>query len=156
MPNDNVTVSEQDWEAEEVLIGSILIQSAGSKSREAINQVSNILKPEDFKGCVTKEPPSRWPRNAIIFHAMTKCELPPHCINVTQTMIDLGILFKAAPAYLYHCESTVPCSLDYLDYAKAVKANSTRRQVKYYAGNNNLKKLNQITQSGFKGGVEGL
>jgi len=97
-------------DAEDFLIGALLVESAGS-TREAINKVSSIIKPETF----------HVERNRRIYDAMLTCQLPPHQINVAKEMHSRGILENGDCSHLCFTVSLVPCSLDYIDYALAVK-----------------------------------
>jgi hypothetical protein len=108
--------------------------------------VVDVVSPGDFSGCYSKDSPDRWPVNARIFYAMTKCEYPPHIINIQREMIELNMLHNADIARMHHCISVTPTCLDLMYYAKAVKEYSLKRQAKYYAEKGDLKRLNQITQ----------
>jgi replicative DNA helicase len=152
MPNYQPEVSEAIAESEEALLGSILIESTRGTD-EAIRKVSQIIEPWDFRGCVKTDKPERWVWRARIFYAMTLCELPPHQINVANKMFNLGILQNGDCALMSHLISVVPCSLDYMDYAKAVKNYSVKRQVKYLAERGDLKGLHKLTKSDFDEGI---
>ena len=144
------------FEAEESLLGAILIQSCAN-DRSVINQVSQIVEIIDFEGCFLKVNPFNWPVHARVFYAMLKCDNPPHEINTASSMNTLGILKIHDCVHLAHYVSICPCSLDYLDYAKAVRQYSIKKQVKYYADKGDFIKLNQLTRSPkYTGGVDGL
>lgn len=144
MANDNIAVSIAATDAEECLLGAILIESCRG-TKEAIQKASMILNPLDFKGVYPGDSPQRWARNARIFLAMSKCELPPHVINTALQLVKLNLFDIHDADYMRHCEYLVPCSLDYMDYAQAVKYYSTQRQAKYYVEKGDIKNLNRIT-----------
>lgn len=131
------------YTAEENLLGAVMIQSSfGDKT--AIEAVSLILETIDFEGCFLKDKPYIWPPHARVYYAMLYCENSPHQVNVALQMDKLGILRLEDCAHLAYYIRMTPCSLDYLDYANAVKEYSTMRQVKYHADKGNFEKLNQI------------
>ncbi len=133
-------------EAEEALIGAVLIQSSVDGG-EAIRKVSAALEPFDFKGCRRDQKPWQWVRNARIYYAMTQCTLPPHQINVAHKMMELGILQEYDCSWLAHCVAATPCSLDYLDYAEVIKDYSLRRQVKGLAEKGDLSGIRKLTEN---------
>ncbi len=104
-------------QAEESLLGAILIESSDN-STQAISEVNKIVKSEDFYGV---------DRNSRVFEAMLRTE-HPHQIGVAQTLYRNGKLASGDISYLCHLVFQCPCSLDYLDYAKAVKTYSLARQ----------------------------
>lgn len=116
----NTGITEATLEAEECLIGSILIESATYGTRQSIIQAVEYVSPLDFYS----------EQHRVIFEAMIKCPKPPHIINTAMQMQSEGTLTPKLPAHLRHCISVVPCSLDYLDYARAVKQYSDSRQGK--------------------------
>lgn len=151
MLTDQTTISISASEAEDCLLGSILIESCRGDN-EAIRKVSNILQPWDFKGCSQSDKPAYWATNPKIYYAMLKCDLPPHIIAVSRKLVELDLLDIKHPAYMRHLEYSVPCSLDYLHYARAVKEYSLQRQVKYHAEKGNFGRINELTKvTGRKG-----
>jgi hypothetical protein len=123
MPNELFAVA---FDAEEALLGAILIESCRGTD-QAIRKVGRILEPQDFTGCVPTDKPDRWPKNARIFYGMLNCSAPPHAINLANSMVNLGVFQIDDPALMRYCERIVPCSLDYMDYARCVKDYSDRR-----------------------------
>jgi len=121
--NDSDVLLEAMYEADDCLIGALLIE-ATTQTRDALIEVSGIVEPGDFKH----------PLNQTIFKAMCDCGKPPHQINTAQQLADTGTLDKHAIAHMSHCIAITPCSLDYLDYAKAVKYYSEVRQAKISPG----------------------
>jgi len=109
MPNNHSEVLEATLDAEEALIGSILLESSNG-SRETINKVALILKPQDFYD----------ERHQVIFKAMIQCPLPPQQINTARQIRANNELAKDIISHMSHCIATVPCSLDYQYYAEAV------------------------------------
>lgn len=103
-------------QAEESLLGAILIESTDG-TRDTIEEVSKIITASDFRDF----------RCSRIFSAMQQCSLPPHQINTARSLHEINKLEKNDCAYLCHLVSICPCSLDYLDYAKAVKEYSNQR-----------------------------
>jgi replicative DNA helicase len=116
MVNDSSEITIATTDAEESLIGAILIEST-TGTREAINKVALQLHGEDFRDYFNKK----------IFDAMTKCPLPPHQINVARQLHADKTLENGMVAHLCHCVSICPCSLDYMDYAQAIKRYSDIR-----------------------------
>ncbi len=114
MPDNELLHAVDD--AEEALVGAILIEATRG-TRSAIDEVSGIVSPTDF----------RKPQLGRIFNAMLSCSLPPHQINVALELQMSGKLEKFDCAFLSLCVSNVPCSLDYRDYARAVKSYSLER-----------------------------
>ena len=156
MANNQLEITEATVQAEEVLLGAILIDSAGDGTNEAIQKVKAIIEPADFRGCIPTDTPERWVWRARLFYAMTQCTLPPHVVNLANKLTELDLLQEHDVQLMAHCISQVPCSLDYPHYAKAVKDYSIQRQVKQYANNGDIDKLRNLTQSKYTGGVEGL
>ena len=156
MVNDPLEITQATIQAEEILLGAILIDSSGDGSTKAIKDVAAILKPEDFRGCIPTDKLEHWVWRARFFYAMTQCELPPHPVNLANKLAEMGLLQKHDISLMSHCVSCVPCSLDYPHYAKAVKDYSIQRQIKYHANLGNIDKLRNLTQTNFTGGVEGL
>ncbi len=152
--NNQLELAEATTQAEEVLLGAILIDSCGDGTNEAIKKVSAIVEPKDFRGCIVSDPVERWVWRARFFYAMTKCTLPPHEVNLANKLTELGLLLKHDVQLMAHCVSLVPCSLDYLHYAKAVKDYSIQRQVKYWAEKGNLQKINELTSVKTRKGFE--
>jgi replicative DNA helicase len=151
--NDTEEISGAQSEAEESLLGAIIIESSYDNGK-SIKQVMSIIKPEDFRGCVINDPPWRWTRRARIFHAMTKCENPPHEINLAYKLAELNMLNKYDCSYLISCSAMVPCSLNYMEYARKVREYSVNRQVKEYATAGNINKLHEITKIKARKGFE--
>jgi len=117
MTNNKAEIIKATYEAEDSLIGAILVESTDG-TRDAINKVAPILSSADFYNDM----------NRRIYEAMLKCPEPPHQINVARQMVIDGSLVDGAVSYLCHCVSEAPCSLDYMDYALSVKAYSEMRQ----------------------------
>lgn len=116
MPNDKSEILNATLDAEEALIGAILIESTCG-NREAINKVSTNLEANHF-----------WHEdNQAIFKAMVNCPLPPHQVNLARQMHSDNTLTNGILSHLCHCVSVCPCSLDYMDYANAVKRYSAIR-----------------------------
>jgi hypothetical protein len=144
-------VTQATEEAEDSLIGAILVQSSAGQM-EAIRDVKQFLEPWDFRGCLPNDKPERWVWRGRIYYAMTLLDIPPNEINVALKMEQLGILQDKDCSLLCHCVWLCPCSLDYLYYAKAVKEYSMKRQAKYYADKGDLKGLNKVmSKSHYKG-----
>jgi len=110
MANETEDTLQAVYDADDCLIGAILIESSGC-TREVINEVANLIEPSEFEN----------PLNANIFKAMLRCEGAPHQINTARQMLDMHLLEKGAISHMSYCISITPCSLDYLDYAEAVK-----------------------------------
>jgi hypothetical protein len=140
---NQLELSEATEQAEEALIGAILIQSTGG-FRHVIDEVAPILQPWDFRGCTRTDRPDRWIWRARVFYAMLQCELAPHIINVSHKLFELNMLEVMDCSLMMSCAANVPCSLDYMDYARAVKDYSIKRQAKYYANKGDLEKLGQV------------
>lgn len=107
-------------EAEESLLGAILVESSDG-SRQAIEKISTILKPEYFY----------IEKHRAIYEAMLSCPLPPHQVNIPRQMLTMNTLEDGITKYLSYLISRVPCSLDYMDYTLAVKSYGEQRQVDY-------------------------
>ena len=120
---------EATTQAEEALLGAILIESTRG-DREAIDIISGIVTLADFKGYLASQPTERQSIHSRIFYAMVKSDNPPHQIVTAQTMNKLGLLQNGDCAYLCRLVSFCPCSLDYMDYANAVKDYSQQRDGK--------------------------
>lgn len=143
--NDQPEVTGATTEAEESLIGAILLESAYDDGN-AIRQIKQIIEPWDFNGCTKSDKPWQWIWRARIYYAMTLCEVPPTEIIVTHKLIDLNMLQKEDRALLSHCVWVTPCSLDYLIYAGVVKDYSIRRQAKYLADRGDIEGMRRITK----------
>jgi len=152
--NDRCSKTAAEQEAEESLLGAILLESSAS-SKESIRKVSPVVHYSDFFGFNPghDKQPKLWPVNSRIFYAMTQCPDPPHQINTALQMDRLGILQDYDIAYMQHLVVICPCPLDYLDYAKAVKEYSTKRLVKYHAGKGNLRAIRNLTKPVFDEGI---
>jgi len=116
MPNNSSEILQASLDAEDALIGSILIESTDG-TRGAINQVAGVIKPADFYTEMDRD----------IFSAMLSCPLPPHQINTAHQMLADNTLGTGSISHMSFCISITPCSLDYLDYAEAVKRYSEIR-----------------------------
>jgi replicative DNA helicase len=110
-------VYEITLDAEQALIGAILIDSAFSSNRKAISEVATILTPSDFLD----------ERCGRIYEAMLKCQGPPHQINVGKQLVDSGKAQTGDISNMSLCISECPCSLDYLSYAKTIISYSGQR-----------------------------
>ncbi len=119
MQNNKAEVLQASLDAEVALLGSILIESTRG-TREAINEVAKFLKPSDFRS----------EQNRRIFSAILSCPGPPHEINVAEQLHALNLLQDGDCSHLCLCVASVPCSLDYSDYAKAVLHYSEEREGK--------------------------
>lgn len=113
--NDPRTISLATIEAEEQLIGAILID-ASTGSKEGVNTARATLTPADFRQTIHQQ----------IFSAMLACTEAPHQINTARQMAAMGTLAGDVVAHLSHCIS-VTGGLDYEAYAQAVKEYSQRR-----------------------------
>lgn len=151
MSNYQPEVTGAIEEAEEALIGAILIESV--RSDKAIHEVSKLIEPWDFRGCLKSDKPDRWVWRGRIYYAMTLCDRP-HIINVAHKMIELDIFHALDASLMSHCEAGVPCSLDYMDYARVVKDYSIKRQAKYYADKGDIEKLKQLPIMNMRRGFE--
>ena len=110
-------VYEATLNAEDALLGAILIDSAFSHNRKAISEVATILIPKDFLD----------ERCGRIYEAMIKCEGIPHQIHVGKQLVDSGKAQTGDIAYMSYCISGCPCSLDYMEYAESVVYYAMRR-----------------------------
>lgn len=106
-------------EAEEAVVGSILIDG------EAINQIIDNLKPEDFFS----------ERNGIIYKAMAEIRARGDAVNQITVGAELTRLAGsggesgASIAYLSHLISICPTSMDIEHYAEIVRRLSFDRQL---------------------------
>jgi len=116
----NTGLTEAILNAEEALLGAILIDSAGGDDT-AIKTVARIVSTNDFYGGSNSH-------HGRIYHAMIRSTQPPHQIVTAQTMQKLNTLQKGDCSYLRELVSKCPCSLDYESYARAVKEYSLQRQ----------------------------
>ena len=110
-------VYEAVLDAEEALVGALLIDSAFSHDRTAISDVATILTPKDFLN----------ERCGRIYEAMLKCQGTPHQINVGKQLVDSGKAMVGDIADMSYCIKGCPCSLDYMDYAKTIISYSGQR-----------------------------
>ncbi len=110
-------VYEATLNAENALLGAILIDSAFSRNRKAISEVATILTPKDF----LEERCSR------IYEAMIKCEGIPHQIHIGKQLVDSGKAKAGDMAHMSYCITGCPCSLDYMEYAESVVYYAMRR-----------------------------
>jgi replicative DNA helicase len=145
MTNYQPEITGATVEAEEALLGAIMIQSAGGSS-ETIHQVSAVLEPADFLACLRWEKPDRWPRRARVFYAMTQCENSPHQVNVALKMVQLNILQDGDCVQLCCYVASCPCSLDFMDYARAIRDYSIKRQAKELANKGDFNGLRRLTE----------
>ncbi len=104
-------------EAEEMLLGSILIDATGGGSDE-MTWLVNTLKPDHFSDGHLPRPGNVRSR---IYSAMLECDRTPHQVNVARKMVNLETLDKMDIAYMSHCISITPTHLDLRHYAAAVK-----------------------------------
>jgi hypothetical protein len=140
MPNYQPEITGAQIEAEESLLGAIMIQAQGGDNRTKELKI----EPGDFYGCVQSDKPDRWPIRARVYYAMTQCDCPPHQINVANQMFNLGILHDGDCAMLCSYVAVTPCSMDYQDYAKVLKDYSVKRKAKWMAESGNIKGLNNL------------
>jgi replicative DNA helicase len=118
MPNDPSEIIIATYDAEESLVGAILLMSCGADgSRECINQIALSLQPCDFRD----------EQNRFIFEAMIKCPLPPHEINTARQLLADKHLDGNIISHMMHCISVTPHAQDFMDYAQAVKRYSELR-----------------------------
>jgi len=83
-------------------------------------------------------------KHSRIFQGICQCQRP-HWINVSEAMNNTQILRPGDIAYMSHCISRVPCSLDYIDYAKAVSAYSLKRQIRFHTDKGNFDKVADLS-----------
>ncbi|MBM3926354.1 MAG: replicative DNA helicase [SAR202 cluster bacterium] len=106
-----------DVEAEEAVIGSLLIDS------EAILKVVHLLKPEDFY----RE------RNAFCYEACIALFQRREAVNQVTVTHELGLKSRLDPvggaAYLSHLVSAVPTSVHVEHYARIVARTATMRRL---------------------------
>ncbi len=114
--NDSSAIIEATCEAEDNVIGAILI-NASDGSREAIIAIRAILQPQDFRQDI----------NRIIYTGMLACPNAPHQINVAAELARQGTLQNGVIPHLHYCVS-VSTGLDYVDFARDVKEYSQRRR----------------------------
>jgi len=117
MPNIPIEISTATQDAEEALIGAILVE-ASDGTKDFVVDISCIVSASDFKDELNQQ----------IYKAMLNCSEAPHQINVARKMVELGVLGKYAIAHMSHCISVSPNSMDYIDFAKAVKYYSELRR----------------------------
>lgn len=108
---------EATLEAEDALLGAILIDSAFNHNRKAISEVATIITPKDFLD----------ERCSRIYEAMLKCEGAPHQIHVGKQLVASNKAKVGDIAYMSYCIAGCPCSLDYMEYAEAVAYYALRR-----------------------------
>jgi replicative DNA helicase len=120
-----------DVEAEEAVIGSLLIDS------EAILKVVHLLKPEDFY----RE------RNAFCYEACIALFQRREAVNQVTVTHELGLKNRLDPvggaAYLSHLVSSVPTSVHVEHYARIVSRTSTMRRL--------IKAASEIAAMGYDG-----
>lgn len=91
--------------AERSLIGAILINSSDGAT-DAIEHTRKTIKPDNFF----------FDSHRLIFIAMTKCDEPPHIVNVVTKLNELGYLKDGIIREMDLCIAYCPCSLDYEHY----------------------------------------
>jgi replicative DNA helicase len=104
-------------DAEEALIGSILLAASEPGDMQVINELRSYIAPMDFND----------ERLRRFYKAMLDCSLPPHQINVAQQLHVTGQLQSYDCSHLCHLIAECPTWLDYMHYAKVVKDFSVRR-----------------------------
>lgn len=115
--------------AEECLIGAILIDASHDSGRDTINRCALIVTPRDFWDYNERYPMNaRQPRNARIYDAMLTCPGAPHQVNVHAEMVRRGLIQPGDVAWFSHCVAACPTSLDWQDYAVAVRYYSQLRR----------------------------
>lgn len=125
MPAITGELREATLQAERILLGAILINSADG-SMEAINYCRSRLLPDDFLDFQYRDPLNT---HARIYQAMLHCH-NPHQVTTAQTLNELNILRKGDIAYLSECIIECPCSLAYDEFCEAVKQYAIQRQGK--------------------------
>lgn len=101
------------WATEQAIIGSVLIQSSDEANWDCINELREVLKPDDFYSDQHKR----------IYHSMLQCRLlPPNQIVVAAKMNELRLLHNGDCASMSLCVAMTPCSLDYSYYAECLKS----------------------------------
>lgn len=112
---------DEQWhavkDAEQAVLGSIFLDASDSGDRTLINQVAQILQPDDFY----------WPEHQRIYRAMLRCDMSPNPIVVAQELNAEGKLVHDDCAYMSLCIVATPTSLDCLYYAEVVRRYATER-----------------------------
>ena len=127
--NDPSAVHEATLEAENCLIGAILINSDGDEDRKTINAVVFIVNPKDFWDFDERYPVNNYQcQNGRIYSAMLTCKGSPHIVNVAKELVTRGLLKSGDLSHLSHCTAICPMSLDWQDYAVSVRYYSQLRK----------------------------
>lgn len=116
MMNNNTEILMSTYQAEDCLIGSILVESSYG-SRVAINEVSKIITPEHFI----------YHLDRIIYTAMLSCSLAPHELNVAHQLFAMNMLEDGVIPHMCRCVS-VTLGLLYMEYASVVKSYAEARR----------------------------
>jgi replicative DNA helicase len=133
-------------QAEHSLLGALLIMAVPS----AVREVSNIVVPKDFHDC-TRQPPHN--QHYRIFCAMQSVAAEGHSadqITVGQKLYET--INQSHGGDRTNCDvsdiaemsgmiASVPCSLDYMDYAQVVQRYSLQRAIDYYTETGEQDKL---------------
>jgi len=114
MANNDTEITRATCEAEDSLIGSILIASTDGY-RNVIDEVAQIITPDHFK---------QW-NDRQIYIGMLACSEAPHQVNVARQLHSMNLLEDGLISHMSFAISNTPTWLDYLNYAHAVI---------YYAG----------------------
>jgi len=130
----NAEIAEARREAEEALLGAILIESAFKGVSESVRAASKLVRPEHFLGYYDKQPMSRQPKRVRIYQAMLDCESPPHQITVAHQLFNTETLIAGDCAYLCHLVAVCPCSLDFESYALAIVGYAVGKAKPRYTG----------------------
>ena len=118
MPTDTQERIDAVEQAEQAVLGSILVDSSFHVDRQMLTEVAKILRPADF----------RWPQHQRIYAAMLSCRESPNQIIVAEELNTQGKLETGDCAYLSHCIVVTPTSLDCLDYAEVVRRYALERR----------------------------
>ena len=127
MPNDTAELRLAAWEAEEKLLGAILLGSSNydglNRGRRIINSVRRMVSSEDFHA------QSKWgdTRNRRIYEAMLSTTLPPTVTNVERELARNHQLQKDDCLSLEQFFDTCPTYVDWPYYAGAVVDYAKRR-----------------------------
>ena len=107
--------------AERNLLGSIMIEAAGQKQSGITAICRNFVMPGDFHDARFADH-----RNARIYTAMLKCQIPEETSVIAQLIHD-GQLVSGDMAELAFMKSEVPCWMDWEIYAHAIREYSRAR-----------------------------
>ena len=116
MLNNSGELLRATQDAEDSLIGSLLIESTKG-NREAIEQSIKLCLPTSFY----------FENDRRLYQAMISCQAPPHQINTANELSTHNNLQTDDCSHMSYCISIVPCSLDYLHYARCVASYSSQR-----------------------------